>query len=179
MDNVDDDNVEDEHAGAMDESEVISKLNALLNSVTIPDMLDAAREGIAELHIKRTGSMNREWKFKSLKERWLSPANRPAESQVSMSEMYIERNMHVRVDIGEGRGALAQQVVQDYRVLGIFTKTYNKWFLCDSGKQKWQKGMLKGKYRVLLRMIKFDHSMGIYQHVRTGGMLWEKKSIYV
>jgi hypothetical protein len=28
-------------------------------------------------------------------------------------------------------------------------------------------------------MIKFDHSMGRYHHVRTGGMLWEKKSIYV
>jgi hypothetical protein len=179
VDEVDADNVEDEHAGAMDESEVISKLNTLLNSVTIPDMLDAAREGIAELHIKRTGSMNWERKYKSLKERWLSHAKKPAESQVSMSEIYIERNMHVRVDIGEGRGALAQQVVQDYRVLGIFTKTYNKWFLCDIGKQKWQKGMPKGKYRVLLRMIKFDHSMGIYQHVRTGGMLWEKKSIYV
>ena len=179
MDNIDDNNVEDDHAGAMDESEVISKLNALLNSVTIPDMLDAAREGIAELHIKRTGSMNWERKYKSLKERWLSPANRPAESQVSMSEKYIERNMHVKVDISEGRGALAQQVVQDYRVLGLFTKTYNKWFLCDIGRQKWQKGMSKGKYRVLLRMIKFDHSMGRYHHVRTGSMLWEKTSIYV
>jgi hypothetical protein len=96
-----------------------------------------------------------------------------------MSEMYIERNMHVKVDIGEGGGALTQQGVQDYQVLGLFTKTYNKWFLCDSGKQKWQKGMSKGKYRVLMRMIKFDHSMGRYHHVRTGGMLWEKKSIYV
>ena len=158
---------------------MISKLILLLNSVTIRDMLDAAREGIAELHIKRTGSMNWERKYKSLKERWLSPANQPAESQVSMSEKYIERNMHVKVDISEGRGILGQQEVQGYRVLGLFTKTYNKWFLCDIGKQKWQKGMSKGKYCVLLRMIKFDHSMGRYHHLRTGSVLWEKRSIYV
>jgi len=50
--------------------------------------------------------------------------------------------------------------VEDYRVLAIYKKSYNKWFLCEHGKQTWKKGMEKGKYRVLLRMVQFDHLMG-------------------
>ena len=58
----------------------------------------------------------------------------------------IQRNTHVKVEISEGRGASAMKAVEDYRVLGIYTKTYNKWFVCEEGKQSWKKGIDKGKY---------------------------------
>lgn len=45
-------------------------------------------------------------------------------------------------------------------MLGIFTKTYDKLYVCDFGKHKWNKDVQEGKYRVLLRMIQFDHWMG-------------------
>jgi hypothetical protein len=46
------------------------------------------------------------------------------------------------------------------RLLGIYTKTYNKWYACEFGKRKWKKDIEEGKYRVLLRIIQFDHFMG-------------------
>eukprot|EP00957_Ditylum_brightwellii_P121786 9287442-Ditylum_brightwellii.AAC.1 len=54
---------------------------------------------------------------------------------------------------------------KDYRVLGIYTKTSNKWFLCQQGKQSWQQNQPEEKYRVYARMIEFDHSIQAYQDI--------------
>ena len=59
--------------------------------------------------------------------------------------------------------SIAVEDLVNYRVLGVFTKSYNKWMLCDIGRQAWNEGMNKGKYRVLLRMIRFDHIRGAWE----------------
>ena len=96
-------------------------------------------------------------------------------------DIIIERNTHVKVEISEGRGPSAMKAVENYRVLAIYTKSYNKWFLCDHGKQPWEKNMEKGKYRVLLRMMVFDHLMGKYKDCdpSSGFSKWKKKSVFV
>ena len=64
-------------------------------------------------------------------------------------------------------------------MLSIYTKTYNKWYLCQHQKQNWKKGMKKGGFRVLVRMIKFDHCVGKYKDVDPcDSMKWGRESIY-
>jgi len=72
----------------------------------------------------------------------------------------VERNTQVKVEIQQGKGKKAKKSVKDFCVLALFTKTYNKWFLCETGKHSWKKDMDKGKFHVLMRMVEFDYSMG-------------------
>jgi hypothetical protein len=43
--------------------------------------------------------------------------------------------MHVKVHVSEKRGDELLSSVEDYRVLGMYTKTYNKWFVSEQTKQ--------------------------------------------
>jgi len=69
----------------------------------------------------------------------------------------VERNTHINIEVKQGRG---KNAVKKFCVLALFTKIYNKWYLCEKGRQSWKKDMDKSKFRVLMRMVEFDHSMG-------------------
>ena len=43
--------------------------------------------------------------------------------------------MHLRINIIGGEGNYDQSAVEEYWVLGIYTKTYNTWYLCNMGKK--------------------------------------------
>ena len=44
----------------------------------------------------------------------------------------------------------------------------------------WKEGMVKGKVRVFMRMIMFDHSVGKFKDVKPSeSVKWGEKSIYV
>ena len=90
----------------------------------------------------------------------------------------IERNVHVKLEISEeGR---EKKAVEDYRVVAINTKTYNKWFVCEVGRQSWSPDIQHGKYRVLVRMIQFDHSMEKWKDCMPFEITkWTKKRFYV
>jgi hypothetical protein len=66
--------------------------------------------------------------------------------------------MHVKVEMKEKRDnqELLSDLV-DYQVLAINNKTYNKWYLCEKGRQAWSKNTGHKKNRVLLQMITYDH----------------------
>ena len=92
----------------------------------------------------------------------------------------MERNTPVKIEGKQGRGKKAKKLVKDFHVLALFTKTYNKWYLCEKGRQSWKKDIEKGKFRVLMRMVEFDHSMGKYYDVKpSSSVQWETKCIYV
>ena len=143
------------------------------------ELLQSSEEDLAETALKAfqqlsaktrtSGSVHYETKRKSLKERWLSRTEpkETASELVEPQEKIIERNVHVKVEVTEKGNNVgpSKKAIEDYRVLGIYTKTYNKWFLCEHGKQVWKKGIRQGKYRVLLRMIQFDHSMGKWKDI--------------
>ena len=124
-----------------DQHSVLEDLLALVSASTVEDLSDAALKGMKSLNLKKTGSVSHDTKHKSLRERWFTAAPpRPAEDSSSEAsspdEKIIQRNTHVKVEISEGRGASAMKAVEDYRVLGIYTKSYNKWFVCEEGKQQ-------------------------------------------
>ena len=79
---------------------------------------------------------------------------------VSDDDTFIARNIHVTIKVSE-KGL--NQVV-DFRVLGIYTKHYNKWYLCEHGRQPWSKEKA-GNYKVYARMVSHDPTFGNYQAV--------------
>ena len=123
-------------------------------------------------------------KYKSLIECWLTPHRKTVENADADKNPHlkvIQRNVHDRLEICEGKGTTAKKSVDNYRVHAIHTKTYSKWFLCDKGEQAWKKGIDKDEYRVLARMIQFvDHLMGKYKDVKPARYgKWGRMSMYV
>ena len=143
----------------------------------------AAREGIAQLQGRTSGSTSMSGKMKSLRERWMRPSKKDVtEGNEEMSDgtKLIKRNTEVLVKLSEGRGKKKVTGVENFRVLGLYTKTYGKWYPCDVGCQEWRRGMEKGKFRVLARMVKFDHAVGRYRDVRVGDCLnWSKRNMFL
>ena len=65
-------------------------------------------------------------------------------------------------------------------MLGIYTKLYDKWYMCELGKQKWSMIFFGGgEYRVYTRMVRFDHRIGRYEHADPIKSEWETYAIYV
>ena len=88
--------------------------------------------------------------------------------------------MHVKVQMSEDMGGTILTVIDDYCVMGMYTKTYNKWFVSDTTNESWKKGMAKGKVRVYMRMIIFNHPVGKCEDVKPEESIkWGKKSIFV
>ena len=64
-------------------------------------------------------------------------------------------------------------------VTSVSSKAYNKWYMCEKGKQIWRKGMVKGKFRFQARMIHIDPATGRYNYVDPVQSHWEVKHIFV
>jgi len=69
--------------------------------------------------------------------------------------------------------------LEDFRVLGVYMKSYNKWHLCEKGKQKWSMDLGEGEYWVYVKMVRFDHGIGRYKHTDPIDSHWETDAIYV
>ena len=49
------------------------------------------------------------------------------------SKKIIEIDLHMRLEIREGNIAPSKMLLQDYQVLGIYTKDYNNCLPCERG----------------------------------------------
>ena len=82
--------------------------------------------------------------------------------------------------MSKDKGGTILTAIEDYRVMGMYTKTYNKWYVSETRSESWKKGMAKGKVRVYMRMIMFDHSVGKYKDVKPEeSVKWGKRSVFV
>ena len=148
-------------------------------------MIIALREAICVLHLRNNerGAISSDRKYNSLSGRWFVKdnngglVNTPSTSSSSNgAQKFIERNVHVKLPVQDGNNVMSNK---DFRVLRIYTKTYNKWFPCQKGRQPWHQNQAEGKYRIYARMIEFDHSLGAYQDTDPANSNWGVKSIYV
>ena len=88
--------------------------------------------------------------------------------------------MHVKVKISEEVDGTLMSGIEDYRVLGMYTKSYNKWWVSNETKVAWKVGMAKDKHRVYMQMIKFDHSVGKFKDLKPKmSFKWGEKSIFL
>ena len=147
-----------------------------MSLVNIDDLIPAFERGMENLQQgkKDKGSFTQDQKTQTLQGRWCSK-RKSALEDVSDDDTFIARNVHVTIKVSE-KGL--NQVV-DFRVLGIYTKHYNKWYLCEHGRQPWSKEKA-GNYKVYARMVSHDPTFGNYKAVSPiESPHWSKKSICV
>jgi hypothetical protein len=116
-----------------------AKFHSLLAKDTMEGILGATVEAIGELHFKKrdSGSTTSLQKHKSLTGRWFVKDELGGVPDVILKdgEHVIRRNTLVRTSITTGSGSSLMTSLADFCVTGIFTKTYNKWYLCNKGQQ--------------------------------------------
>ena len=92
---------------------------------------------------------------KSLVERWLAKSVDFVSSDVDAldsNDVIIERDTILLVNVKVGRGATAANVACLYRVMEVYEKYYNKWFMSKQPFKKWKKEPKPYKLRV--RMLR-------------------------
>jgi len=162
-----------------------TKFFKMLNCTTMQELTDASVEGMRLLHLKGNdrGSTSDLQKFKSLQGRWFGSRERKEQdggvNDDGNTARIIEPEVHVKLEVSQGKGRFLMTEIKDFVITSVSTKTYNRWYLCDKGRQTWKEGMKEGKFRVEARMISFDHGLGKYEYVNPIGSEWEAKSIFV
>ena len=157
-------------------NDISQDLEYILSLVNIDDLIPAFERGMENLQQgkKDKGSFTQDQKTQILQGRWCSK-RKSALEDVSYHDTFIARNVHVTIKVSE-KGLI--QVV-DFRVLWIYTKHYNKWCLCEQGRQPWSKEKT-GNYKVYARMVSYDPSFDNHKAVSPiDSTHWSKKSIYV
>ena len=100
------------------------------------------------------GSELMDLKFKSLQSRWYGcKQNRPEDGEVANVGIYISRDTLISLPVTRGNTT----TLEHCRVLALFSKHYNKWFLhWDGDEVLFEKG--SKKFKVLARMVKKEGS---------------------
>jgi hypothetical protein len=80
----------------------------------------------------------------------------------------------------QGIGRNQSKTLQLYRVLALFDKHYNKWYIIEENKKEWYPSFPKGKYLVLASMVEKDVLFDKYEDVLVEESNdWNAHSIFV
>ena len=93
--------------------------------------------------------------------------------------LVVERDSLVSLPIKRGRGKNATTVTYNYRVLGLYDKSYNKWWMTGEN-QKWSTTMKaedKKKYKLAVRMVEKGVTEGDYNDVEFGNDNFDLKEV--
>jgi hypothetical protein len=98
-------------------------------------------------------------KYNSFLGRWFgtAPANRVGErdNHAPTSDPMIERDRLIKCNIKTCTETSTSQIPAKYRVIGVYEKSYNKWFMAKENKKPWLSlsRQDRKKYKVAIRMV--------------------------
>ena len=93
---------------------------------------------------------------------------------------YVERDSLIELMCKQGKGRNQSETLQLYRVLALFDKHYNKWYVIEENKKEWYPSFPKGKYLVLASMVEKDVLFDKYEDVLVEESNdWNAHSIFV
>ena len=103
-----------------------------------------------------SGSISSARKAKSLVERWIArPVGQGGDkTSPSPEDTLIERDVIIMVNVKIGTGANATTVQRPFRVLDIYAKYYNKWYMSIEPTKKFRNE--KKPFKVMARMLKVN-----------------------
>jgi hypothetical protein len=200
----DDEIIEDEHCTDVDEIESSSCGTEFYNAVDgsiamerFPKCLSCKNielishltlDGICSLEMEKRekGSTSLDRKSKSLQQRWFNKGNYNGK-KVEISSggkakvvTYVERDSLIELMCKQGKGRNQSETLQLYRVLALFHKHYNKWYIIEENKKEWYPSFPKGKYLVLASMVEKDVLFDKYEDVLVEESNdWNAHSIFV
>jgi len=141
----------------------------ILACTDINQLANISINAMKSLENLERGSLSDDTKAKSLQGRWFSKSEPIMEKDVLIlidtkskekkDDIFIERNRLItcmtKITSMEGSKKIVKQVEKKYRVLVIYTKQCNKWFMTEV-KQLWSKTMKEEelkKYKCAVRMV--------------------------
>ena len=143
-------------------------------SATLESLDDGTERG--------SSSTDPDRKVKSLRGRWFGHAEKATTAEGNSTgacEVLVERNVIVTCSTTSGSGKNAKDIPRDYRVLGVYDKYNNKWFMTGD-KKSWGRSMsateLK-KYRLGLRMVECGELFEQYDDVALDEEKFKQKDI--
>jgi hypothetical protein len=98
-------------------------------------------------------------KYNSFLGRWFGtgPQNRGggSDNHAPTSDLMIERDRLIMRQIKTGTDTSTTQIPAKYRVIGVYEKSYNKWFMAKENKKPWVSlsRQDRKKYIVAIRMV--------------------------
>ena len=166
----------------METANAAKQLCNLLSASMLGEMIEFVSRGMKLLNLKgrETGSMAKDQKFKSISEHWFTKAKDRNEDGDNVDGLtYIERNTLVSIKLVEEKGIKAVSGEEDFHVLTVYTENGTCWHICNKGKQAWRRGIVKNRFRLLLRMVTFDYSSGNYQETDVETSKGGNESIFI
>ena len=139
--------------GSGNNEQLLAHFRAMLQVTNVDDILQNVLATSLYLDGKG-GTVSFARESKSLVARWLTKGAdcAPTDGDVpSKNEIIIERDVIVLLNIKTGRGERAATVSLPYRVLNIYEKYYNKWFMSKKPYKKWRKE--PKPYKVKVRLL--------------------------
>ena len=128
------------------------------------------------------GSASMDGTFKSLISRWFGDKKKKKDEDDEGKECqyFIERDTLIELSVKKG----GQVMVRNYRVLGIFSKHYNKWFPEFEEKQvvfspqstTW--GTYSKKFKLLARMMKLTEQSDYEEVELKKDSEWSPKAVF-
>eukprot|EP00978_Attheya_sp_CCMP212_P037401 scaffold175918_cov57-Attheya_sp.AAC.2 len=124
---------------AVDGSTSLEKFRDCLSCNKIEDISQLTYDEICSLKLKKRdqGSTSLERKSKSLQQRWFTKGNSNSSKQGKMpieeknKDTYVEHDSLIELMCKQGKGDNQSETAQLYRVLALFDKHYNKWYICE------------------------------------------------
>ena len=170
---IDDENTRESWEDELTLAEPASKFFKMIERTTMNDLIHASFEGIRVLKLDKRdkGSVTNLQRYNTLQGRWFGCRKHSEQAGGESGGRIIERGVHVTLRVGGEKISFV--------VTSVSSKAYNKWYMCEKGKQIWRKGMVKGKFRFQARMIHIDHASGRYNYVDPVQSHWEVKHIFV
>ena len=125
------------------------------------------------------GSVTELQRYNTLQGQWFGSRKQSEQAGGESGGRIIERGVNVTLWVKGGTGTSRGSNLISCVVTSVTGKAYNKWYICEKGKQIWIKGMVKGKFRFQARMIHIDPATGSYNYVDPVQSDWEVKHIFV
>ena len=106
------------------------------------ELINATKEGSSLLRLKNNDrdSTTSVQKSKILLGQWLVKAGGGGMMNKFQMKAYskkIQHDIHVKLEVSKGKSTTKVTYIECVSILGLFTKTYNSWYLCDMEKQTW------------------------------------------
>ena len=159
---------------------------ALLECNRMSDLSELAIEAMSALDNIERGSLKDDKKVKSFLGRWYEKVkiNKDERKDNGVNEILIERDRIITCEFDviflneETKENEKREMKLKYRVLSVYTKQYNKWFM-TSEKQPWNQFMKEDelkKYRCAVRMV-VEGAFEGYEDVALNSVEWPQKHI--
>ena len=116
---------------------ILQSVESLCACTDINDLGGLALSASSALESKENGSISGVRKFKSLRNRWFcnEGGSSITDSSGSRKGKWIERSTLVSIRVIFGRGTTKTIETYNYRVLTVYDKSYNKWFMMGERKK--------------------------------------------